>query len=341
LQQNSVKIALVGEAYGEEEDRQKVPFIGASGRELTRMLNEAGIRRTDCFLTNVLNLRPPNNNLDALCTTKKEDSTGLPPLRPGKYLRAEYLPEIDRLMSELRELRPNVVVALGGTATWALLGNGGISKIRGTVSRSHVLPGQKVLPTYHPAAILRDWSLRHVTVLDLAKAARESEFPEIRRPERLIYIEPGLNDMEMYFDEHLARARRIAVDIETVGEQITCIGFAPSPETAIVIPFTDLRKPTGNYWASLEEERLAWKWVRRVLQTEAIKIFQNGLYDVTFLWKQYGMPVRNFEEDTMLMSHAIQPESPKGLAYLGSCYTLEAAWKLDRPRGKHTIKRDE
>jgi uracil-DNA glycosylase family 4 len=51
-------IAIVGEAWGEQEERARAPFVGASGYELTRMLDEAGIRRADCFLTNVFNLRP-------------------------------------------------------------------------------------------------------------------------------------------------------------------------------------------------------------------------------------------------------------------------------------------
>jgi hypothetical protein len=71
------------------------------------------------------------------------------------------------------------------------------------------------------------------------------------------------------------------------------------------------------------------------------KTFQNGLYDISFLWRSYGLRVRNPEHDTMLLHHALQPESPKGLDFLGSVYTEEASWKLMRPRGKQTIKRDE
>jgi hypothetical protein len=65
------------------------------------------------------------------------------------------------------------------------------------------------------------------------------------------------------------------------------------------------------------------------------------LYDLHHLWRNYGISVRNAEEDTMLLHHALQPESPKGLDFLGSVYTDEAAWKLMRQRGKTTIKRDE
>jgi uracil-DNA glycosylase len=153
------KIALVGEAWGEAEERERVPFIGAAGFELNRMLDEAGIRRADCFLTNVFNLRPrPTNDISNLCVPKAQDRSGLPPLSSGKYIAAEFLGELARLHAELRSVQPNIVVAFGGTASWALLHNGAISKIRGGIATSVSPPGLKVLPTYHPAAVLRGGS---------------------------------------------------------------------------------------------------------------------------------------------------------------------------------------
>lgn len=303
------------------------------------MLSEAGIHRADCFLTNVFNLRPANNDIETLCVSKSEDRSGLPSLKAGKYLHHQYLPEVARLKKEITDLRPNIAILLGNTAAWALLGTNGISKIRGTVAAGH--GAQKCLPTFHPAAILRDWSLRAVTVLDLAKAERESHFPEIRRPERTVYIDPSLADMEWYYDNFLASAKRISFDIETARDQITCIGFAPSPASALVIPFHDPRKPAHNYWPTQQEEVQAWAYVRRVLDLPCPKVGQNFLYDINFLWSKYGIPVRNAEHDCMLLHHALQPESQKGLGFLGSVYTSESSWKLMRARGKTTIKRED
>jgi uracil-DNA glycosylase len=335
------RLALVGEAWGEYEEKARAPFIGPSGNELTRMLEEADIRRADCFLTNVFNLRPtPTNDIENLCTSDRGAAASSIPIRPGKYIKKEYTGELDRLLSELQLSCANVVVALGGTACWALLGNGGISKVRGTVTMATAptLTRQKVLPTYHPAAILRDWSLRAVTVLDLAKAKRESEFPEIRRPERTVYIEPDLDDMEWFLQEHLTNASMIAIDIETRGNQITCIGFAPSAGISMTIPFVDERKSGNSYWPTLEAENLAWAWVRKACALPAKKLFQNGLYDLNFMWT-YGIKVNNAGEDTMLLHHSLQPESEKGLGFLGSVYTGESSWKLLN-RKNATIKRD-
>jgi len=338
------KIALVGEAWGEHEEAQRIPFVGPAGWQLNSMLKEAGIQRSECFLTNCFNLRPrPTNKIENLCATRKEVRHALPPLSSGKYIRDEFLPELDRLYRELTEINPNVVVCLGGTASWAILRDSRISKLRGAVADSPILAGQKCLPTFHPSYILQgSYEARHVTVLDLKKALRESEYPEIRRPQRTIYTEPLLKDLDWFYDAFIRGASRLAVDIETRQNRITCIGFAPATDVALVVPFEDLRKPQGLYWGAAEYEVAAWQWVRRTLDCPAEKVFQNGLYDIHRLWRTYGIPVRNAIHDTMLLHHALQPECPKALDFLGSVYTDEAAWKLGiRLKHKGTIKKED
>lgn len=332
------KIAIVGEAWGADEERFRMPFVGASGNELTRMLKEAGIDRSQCFLTNVFNLRPKNNDITTLCTDKANGITGRGPLAAGKYLRPEYAGELSRLARELRSNAPNVIIATGNTPNWFLGAIGGISKIRGAAYAS---PFGKTLPTYHPAAILRDWSLRPVTVLDFQKAARESLFPNLRRPRRTVLIPESINDLEDFYATYLIKAEELSVDIETRRTEITCLGIAPSISEALVIPFTDPRASSGSYWKSIEEELFAWRFIRKVLGSPVPKVFQNGLYDIHFLWKSYGIAVNNCADDTMLLHHSLYPESQKGLGFLGSVYTNEASWKMMRTRGKETIKKDE
>jgi DNA polymerase len=340
---DNVKIAIVGEAYGEEEARFGRPFIGKAGTQLDELLADAGIRRSETYITNVFNLRPDKNDLSTLCCKRTEGDTlsGWPSLVRGLYLRREYKTEIDRLFEDLSTVRPNVVVLLGNTACWAVLQRSAISKIRGACTSSPLLPGLKFLPTYHPANILRQYENRHVAVLDLIKAKRESEFPEIRRPLREIWMEPSLLDMEKFLEDYITPATTMAFDIETEKLQITCIGFAPTSDRAICIPFVDPRKPGRSYWPTLEEELAAWDWVQRALATPCKKLGQNGLYDVQYLWKQYGITVTNYEEDTMLLHHCLQPEAPKSLAFQGTIYTNEQAWKPNRPKGKNEVKRED
>lgn len=336
------EIAIIGEAWGAEEERERAPFVGSSGYLLTKMLEEASIRRADCFLTNVLNLRPPNNKLEALCGPKPEGIKGFPAITKAKYLREEFAPELDRLGRELVEVNPNLIIALGNTALWALCGRTAITKARGTTCLStHTVSGFKVLPTYHPAAVGRQWQLRPVTVVDLCKAERESHFAEIRRPKREIWIEPELEDLEEFYERYISPNAPISVDIETVGTSITCIGFAVGTSHAIVIPFLDPRRKTRSYWPDPASERAAWEFVRRVLEDGKLaKVFQNGLYDIAFIWRTKGIKIFGAEEDTMLLHHAMQPESLKGLGFLGSVYTDEGAWKQMRTRST-TIKKDD
>lgn len=336
------QIVIIGEAWGEAEERARLPFVGSSGYELTRMLSEAGIHRAECFLTNVFNLRPPSNRIEALCGGKETKLEGYPSLIKGKYVHERYEPELLRLADELVTVNPNLVLCLGNTAMWAMLGKTAISKLRGTTDTStHTAAGFKVLPTYHPAAVLRQWELRPVVVLDLMKAARESEFPEVRRPKREIWIEPTLEDLEVFYERYIVRCRYLSVDIETSGNQVTCVGFGPGADISIVIPFYDSRKKSRSYWPTSTNESTAWAFIRRVLGDGKIKkLFQNGLYDIAFLWRAYGIKVMGAEHDTMLLHHALQPESLKGLGFLGSIYSDEGAWK--HMRAKHeTLKADE
>lgn len=333
-------IVLLGEAYGEQEEREGKPFVGTAGWILDKMLAEVGIERRACFVTNVFNLRPPGgNDIEYLCGPKAEGLAGYPALARGKYCRAEYAPELGRLRRELEFHRPNVVVALGATAAWALCHTTGIRNFRGAPLWSPSF-GVKVLPTYHPAAVGRDWTLRPIVLADLEKAKRESVFPELIRPRREIYIEPSLNDLLEFEHKFIHPSPNLSIDIETKGDQITCIGFAPSRGRCLVVPFYDPTKRDGNYWPDLGTEMRAWEWVRRMCALRKRIVFQNGMYDMHFLWRRYGIPTPHAEHDTMLLHHALQPEMEKGLGFMGSIYTDEASWKFMRS-DHDTVKRED
>lgn len=364
-------IVCIGEARGTDEDRIGAGFVGPSGVELLRQLHEAKIiilsdkdrsrisryydrgdtraigdiwndHSAEVFRTNVFNLHPPSNKLEALCGPKSSSIDGFPSLGKSMYVDAKYESELERLGDELLFHNPNVVVCLGNTALWALTGKTSVSKLRGTTLLStHTATGFKLLPTYHPAAVLRQWEIRPTTIMDLIKAKRESAYAEIRRPNCEIWIEPTLDDIKQFISQYIVNCDLLSTDIETAGVRITCIGFATSANRAIVIPFDDHRKPDRNYWPTSQLERDCWNLIRRVLEDASIpKLFQNGVYDINFLYRSYGIRVMGAAEDTMLAHHARQPESLKGLGYLGSIYCDFGSWK--HMRKKHeTVKRDE
>lgn len=365
----SCKIVFVGEAFGEQEELLGMPFVGAAGSELNRMLQDSGLLPSDQELTqankgiievrnetykitNVFNFRPANNDIKTLCVEAKspDRASGLEPLTKGAYLHKQYIPELLRLESQIHQWNPNLICCLGATAAWAVLNSSGISKLRGATSISSRPPGVKVLATYHPAAVLRDYSLRPIVLADLAKAKLECEFSEIRRARRTLWLNPTLEDLDDFYHRYIDLRsgfelnRGLVCDIETHiingTRQITNLGFAPSPNLAINIPFYDQRNfPVNSYWPSGDREKAVWKQVIRYLNCGRVIIGQNFIYDLTWLWGRYGIPIPNFDEDTMLLHHSLQPESEKGLDFLGSIYSNEMAWKLFNKSKK--AKRDE
>lgn len=336
---SDARILICGEAYGKQDEEEGRPFTGASGYFLDQVLAQAGINRKDAFVTNVFNLRPLGNMIDNLCGPRATAVEGYPRMSNNKFIRSEFGAELRRLEREVATYAPTLILALGGTAAWFFLGDGRISKIRGSaVMGRH---GIKVLPTYHPAAVLRDWTLRPIVQKDMEKAERESRYPDLRRPPRYIHIEPSFQDIKDFHAQYIAPSDTLSTDVETIANQITCIGLAPSPDRALVIPFYDPTRPGGNYWADEREEIRVWLWLRDLFRERKRNIGQNFLYDAGFLWRSYGIPVWGMEggDDTMLMHHALQPELQKGLAFLGSIYTDEAPWKLERKTD--TVKKED
>lgn len=132
------RVMLVGEAPGADEDRQGKPFVGLSGQLLDRMLAAIGLDRESVYISNVLPWRPPGNRT------------------PTAQEVAQCLPFIQR---HIALVQPQVLVLLGGVAVKALLPTQmGITRIRGqwqTLSLPGLTAPLPVLPTYHPAFLLR------------------------------------------------------------------------------------------------------------------------------------------------------------------------------------------
>ena len=125
-------LMFIGEAPGFHEDKQGEPFVGAAGQLLTRMLGEIGLRREDVYIANVLKCRPPVNR---------------DPLPDEIEACTPWLVE------QISLLQPRVVVTLGNFATKFVLNTStGITRLRGQVHDWH---GRTVIPTFHPAAVLR------------------------------------------------------------------------------------------------------------------------------------------------------------------------------------------
>ncbi len=146
----AARIMLVGEAPGAEEDRAGLPFVGASGQLLDRMLGSIGLDRTKVLITNILPWRPPGNRT------------------PSEAEIAVCLPFVLR---HIALVAPEVVLLLGATAVRAITGSTqGIRRLRGQW-QSLAIPGLdrpvRALPTYHPAYLLRTPLAKREAWIDL------------------------------------------------------------------------------------------------------------------------------------------------------------------------------
>jgi uracil-DNA glycosylase family 4 len=140
------RLMFVGEAPGADEDAQARPFVGRAGQLLTKIIEAIGFKRDDVLIGNVNRCRPPGNR-----PPTEEEATMCKPF----------------LLREIASVQPEVIVVMGNTATRNLLNAKlGITKLRGEFQDYH---GVKVMPTFHPAYLLRDPSKKKETWQDLKK----------------------------------------------------------------------------------------------------------------------------------------------------------------------------
>ena len=140
-------IMFVGEAPGADEDRLGRPFVGRAGKLLDQMIEKVGLQRSDVFICNTLKCRPPGNR-----DPKPEE----------KAACESYL------LGQIDAIQPKVIITLGNHATHSLTGEKtGITRMRGRFYSYH---DTKVMPTLHPAAVLRNMNQMEDVLADLRKA---------------------------------------------------------------------------------------------------------------------------------------------------------------------------
>lgn len=323
----NARIVIVGDAPGSNEIKLGRPFVGYSGELLDKMLSRAGINRDNVFVTNLCHTQPPGNDFNYFY------KAGKPQLFAG----------IIQLKKDLEEIKPNIVCALGAQPMRILTNRKGINDWRGSILPCTLVPGLKVVGTYHPAAILRQWDFKSVAEFDLKRVAEESLFPEIAYPKRELILDPDPALLEGLVLE-LLQAEWLAVDIECVQREdkswaLSCVGFSDKAERAVTIPVDNPSKRAA---------------IRVLLASKVKKVMQNGTFDTTVL-RDEGYEVNGFEWDTMLGHHALYAECAsggdeaskhqgkkrsaaiaKGLAFQTSIYTREPRYKDDGKLWKET-----
>ena len=304
---SSAEVMIIGEAPGGSEEAALTPFVGQAGLELTRMLHEVGFVRNDCWITNVCKYRPPKNNIELFF--KKF------PREPNELI-TEGVAELNE---EISRVQPKLIITLGNVPTWALTGNIGITKWRGSLLSYKGIP---LIPTYHPAAILRKWDWRFVAIHDFKKAKRVLE-GKVKPTEEHYIVRPDFSTVMSTIEQLLwmyeqGSEQPLAVDIETRRGHIACLGFAWSESEALCIPFMDINRLDG-YWSADEELEIILA-LRKLLTHPGCKVVgQNFPYDTQYIVKHWHF-VPNLWWDTMTVHHSLFSTMPKGLDFQSSLY---------------------
>jgi DNA polymerase-1 len=300
---DSPYLAIVGEAPGVEEAKRGLPFVGNAGHLLDQMLAHVGISRQECYITNVADRRPPDNNFGVFYVDKKRT-------QPTPLLHEMR----GRLKGELHVVQPRVILAMGNEALKALSPYSGIKKHRGCMYDVDILEeSMRMLPTIHPASLFHNYVDRPIVELDLAKALRQARRPY--KPEMSFGILPDFDTVMQWIELGLSP---VAFDIETIGPCTRSLGFAWSPTEAISIPL--IRH--GTHAWTCEQEQMILQGLNSLLSNPEIeKYLQNAPYDTTVVARELGIHVDGITHDTMYAQHLLYPELPKALDFQSSVYT--------------------
>ncbi len=296
-------LMIVGESPGSEEVAQGKPFVGRSGEMLNDALRANGIRREECFITNAVKYKP----------TYPKDKFFFDKGAPTDV----FFEGITELVSDIQEVQPRCILALGNHALWALTQKTGIFDKRGAPIQS-TLPGAPlVLPTIHPAWYMRSRQFQKTPILDwdVAKAIRYANKGWSHPRNSATFLTSPSEKELMDALERFRSAELLAVDSEWYQpEALAYVGFADSKDFAIII------EPKDDFHRRI---------LREFLTLPVPKVMQNAMFDVVAL-DRIDYPVTGIQHDTMVAWHWCWPRlGEKGLNFISSILTDWPYYKGD------------
>lgn len=313
------EICFVGEAPAGDEIASGQPFTGGAGRVLSALVRKAGGDRNYCWIRNSVRCQVPGNDM-------------------GSYEHAEeaiqhcsetfLIPELEAATS----LR--VVVPLGNSANWILTRRGkvgeGIYNYRGY---PYVDPVYSfvVLPTIHPAALMRDRTMFNVVVADIQKAIRIAN-EGYKRPKEEFQIPTSPFEVESVIETLLQAAEMqplfITVDIENPFGQLVLFGFG-TLNYVMCVPF--VAEYGDRYWKTDEDELRVIRAIYKLLASPKINKMVHFEQHERFWLTQYGFELGGDWYDTHAMHALAYPALPHKLGFVGSIHTDRPEWKSLAP----------
>lgn len=330
----TARIMVVGEGPGRDEDQQGKSFLGAAGKLVARLLAEAGVDLADVYLTNAIRCRPPNNR-----TPKASEVSACQPY----------------LLEEIRQIQPTVIVSVGGTALKALYGKTATLKDHLGQVLTQPDTGIPLVPTYHPAYLMRGhWAEAPLVQAHLRKAQAIADNSIQMQPldEARAGWQPcdTVEKVQALADYLLSDdVRAITVDSETTGlswleDEILCVSFsALDQEFAAVrrgwtVPILHRVEKTDDSplvptWDEHEIEPVI-EILGRIFASPKPKSIQNSIFDIKFFERSprdtavnpsvatvFGWKVRNLRYDPMLLQRLVDENLPANETVMLSLYT--------------------
>lgn len=330
LEPTTFRLAVIGDAPGLDEDITGAPFVGSGGRLLKGVLASLGLVNDQIFFGNVSQNRPTSEDPENL------DFDG-----------PNVIAGLSQLSLDLQRFRPHCVLLLGRTAFRAFRpdlcypNKDGwhipLANWRGSIFRSTAVGDFKCVASYHPAYILRVAGDIPYFKFDLARAKRQSSFPELRTTERVGRLQPTLQEVITFLHDLRTSRRPASFDIEGYADDlgITMVSVCPTPTSGMVIPFYNGGQ---QYWTD-EEEIVIWREFSNYLaDAECPKRAHNSFYELFVLAWRHKLLIRCVIDDTMMKGWELQPELERSLAVNTSLYTEEPYYKDDRTSSDPVIK---
>jgi uracil-DNA glycosylase family 4 len=315
------RVLVLGEAPGEREDAKGLPFIGPSGYLLDAMLRDGGFRDGEVWFSNPYKTRPPDNKMDRL------HELGI----PLKLF-------LDQFWEEIEHYKPTIIIACGKTPTQLLCPftkptrnkkedskEDGFGHWRGSLLTSPFLSyPHYIIPMYHPAFVLRQYSEREICIFILTRAFEEYKYYQQTKalqplPIRSITTTPSFDTAYSFLQRCITSSNPISVDIELLRRKVPyTVSFAISPMEAISLSF-------WNYQPA--ELSQLWRKMDEIFRTK-YQIGQNyTTFDAHWL-RALGFSVNlSLVHDTLIRHHILWPGLRHKLEFQTMQYTREPYYK--------------
>lgn len=239
-------------------------------------------------------------------------------------------------LAKLTEWQPHMILVLDWqrdkkrSGLLALTGEKkAIDDWRGSVLQAKlVVPGTKLMATYHPNRLKVEWGLTGVVRFDMKRLAEELQTDTLDVPVDDIEINLTKDQLVERLRDIYENDRTTAPDLEGYPDWITCIGFATGPNKAFVVP---LIHEDGTSWWPEEDELELLTWIAKVLEKPTCqKRMHNGSYEVFCTAWSYGIVIDGFVDDTMLLWFELFCELEKNLGFVSSILTKQPWYKHQR-----------